>query len=189
MIAGVGGQGVSLISKILGECLLIQNHDVKISEIHGIAQRGSSVVTHVRYGDRIWSPVIEKGEADIIISLELFESYRWLPYLKPSGVLLSSNQLINPMPVIMGQTKYSENIILDKIYTCETNVIIVPVVEFIKQVGIVKVANAVMIGVAAQLIDVDKQIFYDVIRSIVPQKMVNENIKAFDLGYNFFIIA
>ena len=103
MIVGVGGQGTLLASKLMGKCFMEMGFDVKVSEVHGMSQRGGSVVTYVRYGEKVYSPVIEKGEADIIISFEQLESARWLPYLKKGGVLISSTQRIDPMPVIMGR--------------------------------------------------------------------------------------
>ena len=111
LIVGVGGQGTLLASKLMGNCFVKEGYDVKVSEVHGMSQRGGSVVTYVRYGEKVYSPVIEKGEADIIISFEQLESARWLPYLKKGGVLISSTQKIDPMPVIMGKATYPEEIL------------------------------------------------------------------------------
>ena len=111
MIVGVGGQGSLLASRLLGNVLLAQGFDVKVSEVHGMSQRGGSVVTYVKYGDKVYSPTIEKGEADIIISFEQLESARWLSYLKKGGHLVTSTQQLDPMPVITGVAKYPENII------------------------------------------------------------------------------
>ena len=114
IIAGVGGQGTLLASKLMGKVFLEQEKDIKVSEVHGMSQRGGSVVTYVRYGEKVYSPVIEKGEANMIISFELLEAARWMPYLRPEGVIITNTQKINPMPVITGQAKYPENI-LEKI--------------------------------------------------------------------------
>ena len=111
MIVGVGGQGSLLASKLLGHLLMEQGYDVKVSEVHGMSQRGGSVVTYVRYGDRVNSPVIDKGEADYIVSFELLEAARWLSYLKPDGQIVTSTQQIDPMPVITGAAQYPENLV------------------------------------------------------------------------------
>ena len=111
MIVGVGGQGSLLASRLLGNVLLAQNYDVKVSEVHGMSQRGGSVVTYVKYGDKVYSPVIEKGEADAIISFEMLEAARWLPYLKKGGKIITSTQCLSPMPVITGAAVYPENIL------------------------------------------------------------------------------
>ena len=105
MIVGVGGQGSLLASKLLGQLLLSKGYDIKVSEVHGMSQRGGSVVTYVRYGDKVFSPVIDKGQADIIISFELLEAARWTEYLKPGGKLIATTQQINPMPVVIGAAK------------------------------------------------------------------------------------
>ena len=111
MIVGVGGQGSLLASKLLGHLLLTQGYDVKVSEVHGMSQRGGSVVTYVRYGDKVYSPVIDRGEADYIVSFEALEAARWLPYLKEDGVIVTNTQQIDPMPVITGAAEYPEDII------------------------------------------------------------------------------
>src|SRR5574344_1135471 len=110
MIVGVGGQGSLLASRIIGSALMAKNYDVTVSEVHGMSQRGGSVVTYVKYGEKVYSPVIEKGEADIIISFEKLESARWIPYLKKGGHLITSIQKIDPMPVITGNMEYPEDI-------------------------------------------------------------------------------
>ena len=110
MIVGVGGQGTLLASKLLGRMLLTAGYDVKVSEVHGMSQRGGSVVTYVRYGDRVNSPVIDKGEADFIVSFELLEAARWTEYLKPGGKLITNTQQINPMPVITGAAAYPQDL-------------------------------------------------------------------------------
>ena len=106
MIVGVGGQVTLLASKLLGRLLLSKNYDIKVSEVHGMSQRGGSVVTYVRYGDKVYSPIIDKGEADVIVSFELLEAARWTEYLKKGGVIITNTQQINPMPVIIGACEY-----------------------------------------------------------------------------------
>lgn len=184
LIVGVGGQGTLLASKIMGKCFLDCGYDVKVSEVHGMSQRGGSVVTYVRYGDRVWSSVIETGEADIIISFEQLESARWLPYLKPDGVLISNTQRIDPMPVIMGQAEYPENV-LDKISALGVRTIAVPATELATAAGSFRAANVALLGVAARHTDIDKQLWVDAVVSTVPPKTVEVNKKAFTLGYEF----
>jgi indolepyruvate ferredoxin oxidoreductase beta subunit len=149
LIVGVGGQGTLLASKLLGKCFLEQGYDVKVSEVHGMSQRGGSVVTYVRYGKEVFSPVIDKGEADVIISFEQLEAARWLPYLKKGGVLITNTQQMNPMPVIMGTAQYPENII-EKIKAESVNVIAVDALDLAVKAGSVKATNVVLLGVAAR---------------------------------------
>ena len=111
MIVGVGGQGSLLASKLLGHLLMRQGYDVKVSEVHGMSQRGGSVVTYVRYGDRVASPVIDRGEADFIVSFEVLEAARWLSFLRPGGQIVTSTQQIDPMPVVTGAAQYPENLV------------------------------------------------------------------------------
>ena len=183
LIVGVGGQGTLLASKIMGKCFLDQGYDVKVSEVHGMSQRGGSVVTYVRYGDKVWSPVIEKGEADIIISFEQLESARWLPYLKPGGVIISNTQQLDPMPVIMGKAEYPENV-LEKISALGARVEAVPAAELAIQAGTIKAANVVLLGAAAHFTEVGEQLWREAVKATVPPKTVEVNLKAFDLGYS-----
>lgn len=188
LIVGVGGQGTLLASKIMGRCLLDEGYDVKVSEVHGMSQRGGSVVTYVRYGDKVWSSVIEKGEADIIISFEQLESARWLSYLKPDGVLISNTQQIDPMPVIMGQTEYPDNV-LGKIRELGVNVVAVGADELAMKAGSIKAANTVLLGAAAHFTDIDEAEWVEAVRTTVPPKTVDINLKAFKLGYNCFGVS
>lgn len=183
LIVGVGGQGTLLASKLMGKAFIEQGFDVKVSEVHGMSQRGGSVVTYVRYGDKIHSSVIEKGEADIIIAFEQLEAARWLPYLKPDGILISSTQRIDPMPVIMGTAAYPENI-LPSIEEQGVKVIAVDALSLAMEAGSPKSTNVVLLGVAARYLGLDKELWPDVIRSTVPQKTIAVNEKAFELGYN-----
>lgn len=184
LIVGVGGQGTLLASKLMGKAFIEQGFDVKVSEVHGMSQRGGSVVTYVRYGDKIHSSVIEKGEADIIIAFEQLEAARWLPYLKPDGILISSTQRIDPMPVIMGSAAYPENI-LPSIEEQGVKVIAVDALSLAMEAGSPKSTNVVLLGVAARYLGLDKELWPDVIRSTVPaMKTIAVNEKAFELGYN-----
>ena len=146
MIVGVGGQGSLLASRIIGNVLLSQGFDVKVSEVHGMSQRGGSVVTYVKYGDEVCSPVVNKGEADIIISFEQLEAARWLAYLKKGGHLVTSTQQIDPMPVITGAAQYPENII-EKIKAQDIDVTAVDALSLAEQAGTAKASNVVLMGV------------------------------------------
>ena len=157
--------------------------DVKVSEVHGMSQRGGSVVTYVRYGDKVFSPVIEKGEADIIISFEQLESARWLSYLKKGGVLISSTQRIDPMPVIMGKAEYPAEI-LEKIKEKEINLVSLDALSLALEAGTAKCANIVLLGAAVPHLGIDKETWIETIRSTVPSKTIETNLKAFELGYN-----
>lgn len=182
LIVGVGGQGTLLASKLMGKAFIEQGFDVKVSEVHGMSQRGGSVVTYVRYGDKVFSPLVEKGEADIIISFEQLEAARWLPYLKPGGVLITSTQRIDPMPVIMGNAAYPEDI-LPSIEAKGVKVVAVDAMDLAVQAGSTKSVNVVLLGVAARFLGLEKALWPDVIRSTVPPKTVAVNEKAFELGY------
>ena len=182
LIVGVGGQGTLLASKLMGKCFMQEGYDVKVSEVHGMSQRGGSVVTYVRYGEKVYSPVIEKGEADIIISFEQLESARWLPYLKKGGVLISSTQRIDPMPVIMGKATYPEEILL-KIKEKNINLVELDALSLALEAGNARCANIVLLGAAVRFLGIDKDMWIDIIKSTVPQKTVETNLKAFELGY------
>lgn len=145
MIVGVGGQGSLLASKLLGNLLVEQGYDVKVSEVHGMSQRGGSVVTYVRYGDKVYSPVIDKGEADFIISFELLEAARWAEYLRPGGRIIVNTQQIDPMPVITGAAAYPEDI-LAKLRALGLQVDAVDALEIAEQAGSAKAINIVLMG-------------------------------------------
>lgn len=182
LIVGVGGQGTLLASKLMGKCFMEMGYDVKVSEVHGMSQRGGSVVTYVRYGDKVYSPVIEKGEADIIISFEQLESARWLPYLKKGGVIISSSQRIDPMPVIMGKAEYPEEI-LRKIAEKEVKLLSLDALSLALEAGTAKCANIVLLGAAVPFLGIEKETWIETIKSTVPPKTVETNLKAFELGY------
>lgn len=183
MIVGVGGQGTLLASKLMGKAFMEKGYDVKVSEVHGMSQRGGSVVTYVRYGDKVYSPLIEKGESDIIISFEQLEAARWLPFLKPGGILISNTQCIDPMPVIMGSAVYPENI-LSAIREKGEQIISVDALKLAEQAGSARAVNVVLLGVAARFLGFDEDMWREVIRTTVPPKTVDVNEKAFDFGFH-----
>lgn len=182
MIVGVGGQGTLLASRILGNTVIAEGFDVKVSEVHGMSQRGGSVVTYVKFGDKVYSPIIDKGEADIILAFELLEAYRALPYLKKNGTIIINNQKINPMPVIIGATEYPSDI-ENKIAEV-ANMKCFDAVSLAKEAGNIKAVNVVLIGVMAKNTDIAYEKWVEVIKSTVPAKLLDVNLKAFDLGYN-----
>ena len=183
MIVGVGGQGTLLASRILGNAVISQGHDVKVSEVHGMSQRGGSVVTYVKYGDKVYSPIIDKGEADIILAFELLEAYRALPYLKKGGIMIVNDREISPMPVITGAMKYPENI-KEKI-AGKANIVTLDALDLAIKAGNFKAVNVVLIGVMAKNTDIPYDVWVETIKSTVPPKFLDVNIAAFDLGYNY----
>jgi len=182
MIVGVGGQGSLLASKLLGRLLLTKGYDIKVSEVHGMSQRGGSVVTYVRYGEKVYSPIIDKGEADFIVSFELLEAARWTEYLKAGGKIITNTQQINPMPVITGAAEYPQNI-HEKIAK-KLNIKSVDALSLAKEAGNIKAVNVVLIGVMAKNTDIAYEKWIDTIKATVPEKFLDVNLKAFDLGYN-----
>ena len=182
MIVGVGGQGSVLASKLLGHLLVSQGFDVKVSEVHGMSQRGGSVVTYVRYGDKVYSPVIEKGEADFIVSFEILETARWLEYLKPGGQIVTSTQQIDPMPVLIGAVKYPENL-LEKIKATGANVDALECLKLAEEAGSPKAANLVLLGKLSRYFsDIKEEAWQEAINFCVPEKFLELNKKAFELG-------
>ena len=182
MIVGVGGQGTLLASRILGNAVIRMGYDVKVSEVHGMSQRGGSVVTYVKYGEKVYSPIIDNGEADIVLAFELLEAYRALPALKTGGQLIVNNQRINPMPVITGAAQYPENI-LDKL-SAKVNTTAVDALALATEAGSIKAVNVVLIGVMAKNTNIPHEVWIETIRTTVPPKFLDVNLKAFELGYN-----
>lgn len=182
MIVGVGGQGTLLASRILGNTVINEGYDVKVSEVHGMSQRGGSVVTYVKFGEKVYSPIIDKGEADIILAFELLEAYRALPYLRQGGKMIINAQKIDPMPVITGAAQYPENI--DGKISSECDAAIIDALSLAKQAGNIKAVNVVLIGVMAKNTDIPYDDWVKTIRDTVPAKFLDVNLKAFELGYN-----
>ena len=182
LIVGVGGQGTLLASKVMGKVFLDSGYDVKVSEVHGMSQRGGSVVTYVRYGDEVYSTLIDKGEADILLSYEALEAARWLPYLKKDGVVITNTQRLNPMAVVMGKATYPDDI-LEKIKAAGVNPVEVDALALAEEAGSAKSVNVVLLGIAAKHIGLDKQLWLDAVKSTVPPKTVDMNVAAFEKGY------
>ena len=181
IIVGVGGQGSLLASKILGHLLLSQGYDVKVSEVHGMSQRGGSVITYVRFGDKVYSPVVDKGEADFIVSFEILETARWLDYLKPDGQIVTNTQQIDPMPVITGAAKYPENLV-EKMKAKNFKVDAMNCLELAKKAGSQKAVNIVLLGRLSQYFDIPEEAWQKSLEANVPPKFLELNKKAFELG-------
>lgn len=182
LLVGVGGQGTILASKVLVEVVLQSGLDVKMSEIHGMAQRGGSVITHVKIGEKVYSPLVEKGEADIILSFEQLEALRWLEYLKPQGQIIVSTQVIEPVPVILGKAEYPRDIV----GALRKKAGIVNAVEALaiaEECGNSKVSNVVMIGVLAQKLNFPEEKWLNSLRDKVPERLLDVNLRAFKRGY------
>ena len=182
LIVGVGGQGTLLASRLLGNALLSRDYDVKVSEVHGMSQRGGSVVTYVRYGESVSSPIIEQGEADLILSFEALEAARFLPYLKKGGKIIVNTQQIDPMPVVTGNAVYPEDVI-GQIKSLGVDVIAADALSLAEQAGSVKAVNVVLMGMLAKQTDIEKQVWLDTVEQTVPPKFLELNLKAFELGY------
>ncbi|MBE5853640.1 MAG: indolepyruvate oxidoreductase subunit beta [Lachnospiraceae bacterium] len=183
MIVGVGGQGSLLASKMLGKLLLTQGYDVKVSEVHGMSQRGGSVVTYVRYGEKVYSPVIDEGTADFIISFEKLEAARWVPYLKKGGKIIVSTQEIDPMPVIIGAAKYPENLI-EKMQEAGADVDAIDALSLALEAGSSKAVNLVLMGRLSKYFDATLEDWMEALEACVPPKFLELNKKAFELGRN-----
>ena len=181
MIVGVGGQGSLLASKLLGRLLLSKGYDIKVSEVHGMSQRGGSVVTYVRFGDKVYSPVIDKGQADFIVSFELLEAARWTEYLKPGGKIITNTQQVNPMPVIIGAAQYPENL-LEKMKAAGLDVDGVDALSLAEQAGSSKAVNLVLMGRLSKYFDIPVEDWMQAIEASVPAKFLEMNKKAFNLG-------
>lgn len=182
MIVGVGGQGTLLTSRIIGKTAMNMGYDVKISEVHGMAQRGGSVVTFVRFGDKIHEPVVEEGEADVIIAFERLEARRYAHFLKKDGALIVNDCRIDPMTVVIGAKEYPANILEDlenqhSVYSIDAG-------KIASELGNSKVLNSAVLGYSARIIGFDVSEWLSTIESTVPPKTVEINKKAFTAGYN-----
>ncbi len=183
MIVGVGGQGTLLASKLLGKLLLDEGYDVKVSEVHGMSQRGGSVVTYVRFGDKVYSPVITDGEADYIVSFEKLEAGRYLSSLSKDGKIIVNTQQIDPMPVIIGNAEYPSDI-LDTIEASGVAIDRLDALSLAESAGSAKAVNIVLMGRLAHYLDIDKDKWISAIETSVKPAFVALNKAAFELGYN-----
>ena len=181
MIVGVGGQGSLLASKLLGKLFLSRGYDVKVSEVHGMSQRGGSVVTYVRYGGKVYSPIIDKGQADFILSFELLEAARWTEYLKPGGRIVTNTQQINPMPVITGAAQYPQGLV-EKMRQAGMDVDAFDALSLAEEAGSAKAVNIVLLDRLSKSFDFSQAEWEQAIRESVPPKFLELNLRAFALG-------
>ena len=181
MIVGVGGQGSLLASKILGRLLVNAGYDVKVSEVHGMSQRGGSVVTYVRFGDKVYSPVIDAGQADFIVSFELLEAARWLSYLAPGGQIVTNTQQVDPMPVVTGAMEYPEGL-LEKMKAAGAEVDAFDALGAAQEAGSSKAVNLALMGRLSKYFDIDESRWLETIEQTVPAKFLEMNKKAFAIG-------
>ena len=180
MIVGVGGQGTLLASRLLGRVLVERGYDVKVSEVHGMSQRGGSVVTYVRYGEKVYSPIVDRGEADYILSFEALEAARWIGYLKQGGTMITNTHETAPMPVITGKAQYPKNI-AGKLAE-KANVIALDALSLAEQASSPKAVNLVLIGVLSTLMPFEEAVWLKAIEETVPPRFLELNRKAFRLG-------
>ena len=183
MIVGVGGQGTLLASKLLGKLLSTKGYDVKVSEVHGMSQRGGNVVTYVRYGDHVYSPIIDKGEADLIISFELLEAARWTEYLRKGGRIVTNLQQINPMPVITGATQYPQDLV-KKMQDMGITIDAFDALSLAEEAGTSKAVNMVLMGKVSNYFDFSEETWDEAIEQSVKPQFKEMNKKAFHLGKN-----
>lgn len=182
LLVGVGGQGTVLAAKILSQVAMLQGLEVKMSEVHGMSQRGGSVVTFVRFGAEVFSPLVESGEADYIVAFEKLEALRWSPYLKSGGTLVVNDQEISPMPVITGAASYPDDI-LAQLQTQEIKLVVCKALEIAKDCGNIKAANVVLMGLLARQTDIPLTIWQQAVEQKVPAKFLAVNQAAFMSGY------
>ena len=181
MIVGVGGQGALLASKTLGQVLLDSGFDVKVSEVHGMSQRGGSVVTYVRYGEKVYSPIVDKGQADFIVSFEMLEAARYTEYLKTDGQIVVNTQNIDPMPVITGAAEYPTNL-QEKIQAANIKIDALDCLTLAEQAGTSKAVNIVLMGRLSKYMDFSVEAWLNAIEKLVKPQFLEINKKAFLLG-------
>ena len=181
MIVGVGGQGALLASKTLGQVLLDAGFDVKVSEVHGMSQRGGSVVTYVRYGEKVYSPIVDKGEADFIVSFELLEAARYTEYLRKGGQIVVNTQKIDPMPVITGAAEYPSDL-EGTMKSAGLNVDALDCLTLAEQAGTSKAVNIVLMGRLSKYMDFPEEAWLSAIEKLVKPQFLEVNKKAFKLG-------
>ena len=182
LLVGVGGQGTILASKILAEVALLQGFDVKMTEIHGMAQRGGSVVTQVRMGEHVYSPLIEPGQADYIVAFEQLEALRWLNYLQPNGKVVVNSQKISPMTVITGAASYPTDV-LDQVSSKVPGALVIDALGIAKQLGNMRAVNVVLLGAMAKGMDIPLEDWLTALEKTVPARFLDLNRRAFQAGY------
>ena len=181
VIVGVGGQGSLLACNLMGRALMIEGYDAKVSEVHGMSQRGGAVVTYVRYGEKVYSPIVDRGQAELLVSFELLEAARWLELLAPGGTVVTNTQQINPIPVIVGIAKYPENL-PEKLEKIGAKVDAIDALALAEEAGSSKTVNIVMIGRLSKYFPFKKETWEKALKECVPSKFLEMNRRAFKLG-------
>lgn len=181
LLVGVGGQGTILVSKILSEGLLEEGYDVKMAEIHGMSQRGGSVTTQIRFGDKVYSPTVNKGDADVLVSFEKVEALRYIPQLKKDGILIINEEEIWPLPVLSGLEEYPKGV-MEEIKEKLANVVSVDARKIAEELGEPRSANIVMLGLMVKALGIDKIDWVSKIKKFLPERFHEANIKAFERG-------
>lgn len=181
LLAGVGGQGILLASEILAEAFMLAGFDVKKSEIHGMSQRGGSVVSHVRFGDKVFSPVVPEGEGDILFGFELMETYRYLSLLRPGAKVVTNNFCISPPAVLLGQLAYPEGLAV-KIRAIFPDFLLVDGLKLAAEAGNAKAANTVLLGAVSRKLEIEEDVWLSALKKMVPGKALEVNLKAFHMG-------
>jgi len=181
LIAGVGGQGVLLVSEILSEVCLQVGYDVKKSEVHGMAQRGGSVTSHVRFGERVYSPLIERGAADILLAFEWLEAARWVAFLGADGKAIVNDQRIAPIPVSSGVMTYPSDL-MDRVSARAGGLQVVDGIGIAREIGDLRVTNIVLLGALSRHLDLEVDLWIECIGRRVPPKTVGMNLEAFERG-------
>ena len=186
LITGVGGQGTLLTSRIIAQVAVDLGHDVKVTEVHGMAQRGGSVVSEVRYGEKVYSPTIPKGEADVLLAFEKLEAARWLDYLKPDGIVIINDERVDPLPVMSGKMKYPEDII-DRIAQFKPKTTVANATQTAIECGNAKAANVVLVGILSKVINLPAERVEAAICDLVPAKALDVNLAAFRRGLEWAV--
>jgi len=181
LLVGVGGQGILLASEVLSETVMLAGYDVKKSEIHGMSQRGGSVVSHVRYGKEVFSPIVPEGEGDILFGFELMETCRSLSLLKPGGTVIANDLRISPPSILMGQETYPEGL-AERIKEQFPDFLLVDGQRLALEAGNPRTANTVLLGAVSKRLDIDEAYWLQALEKMVPAKALNVNMKAFLLG-------
>lgn len=186
LIVGVGGQGTLLTGRIIGNYAMIKGQDVKMSEVHGMAQRGGSVLMQVKYGDKVHSPLVEPGEADIIFAFEKLEALRYIHYLKEDGVIIANTQRIDPMPVVMGMDEYPEDV-ETQIKSMNDKACLIDALSIAKEIGNVRVVNMIMIGAYAAYVGDTLEEWEHIVEVTVPKHTIQMNKEALKRGYKAYL--
>ena len=183
LIVGVGGQGSLLASKLMGRALLIEGYDAKVSEVHGMSQRGGAVVTYVRYGTKVYSPIVDRGQAELLVSFEILEAARWLDHLAPGGQVVTNTQQIDPIPVIVGAAEYPKDL-LEKFEATGAKVDAIDALALAEQAGSAKAVNIVMMGRLSKYFPFPKETWIKALEESVPPHFLELNRCAFDAGFS-----